>query len=200
MAIWHRTLASILLVSLNLFNLGYIVITLLKTREARVSQETYSYRGHDYPETLPLPMGEPPLVLMTDEESVHYPLLGMESDSEWFALADLESGSGYLRLGPENRIFAVSMFHQMHCLRMINLAFLKAHIASPPHLHHCLNYLRQAALCKADLSLEPGNFEERNFETQRSGATHLCQDWSAVYPFMETKYQWWKSLNGTKAE
>lgn len=128
---------------------------------------------------------------MIDEESVHYPLLGYASDSEWFSLAHLGGASGYVRLGPKDRTFVVSMFHQMHCLRVLNLAFTKAKLATPGHLHHCLNYLRQGALCHADISLEPGDFEQRNFTRQRTGATHTCKDWSKVYPIVEQNFSRW---------
>ncbi|KAF9045155.1 hypothetical protein BJ165DRAFT_1475704 [Panaeolus papilionaceus] len=140
-------------------------------------------------------MDDLPTVLMTDEESVHYPLLGAASDPEWFAMGDVDAGSGYLRLGPDDRLFAVSMYHQLHCVRMLNLAFAKSRIATPGHIQHCLNYLRQGALCNADLSLEPGNFENRNFEEQRVGATHTCRDWSVTYPIMEGNFVWWQGRN-----
>lgn len=131
---------------------------------------------------------------MTDEESVHYQVQGLPSDWDWFSLAGYEVGLGYARLGPENRIFVVSMFHQMHCLRMLNLAFSKEPIAVPEHIHHCLNYLRQAALCGADLSLEPGDFEERDFAKQRTGARHKCKDWSKAYSTMERNFVEWEKI------
>lgn len=153
-----------------------------------------AYRGHDHPEYLP--MSDLEYVLMTDEETVHYPAIGYASDAEWFSMADVDAGSGYIRLGPDNRIFAVSMFHQMHCLRMINLAFTKAPIATPAHLQHCFNYLRQGALCGADTSLESGDFEMRNFSWQRTGATHTCRDWTKVYLNMEQNFASWESKPG----
>ena len=157
-----------------------------------------AYHAHDFPENLPI--GDLPFVSMTDEESAHYPILGKFSDAEWFSMADEDAGSGYLRLGPEDRIFAVSMYHQMHCLRMLNVAFTKARIASSGHLHHCLNYLRQGALCNADLSLEPGDFEMRNFEREKIGATHTCRDWSQSYQVMNENYSWWTKKSGRCVE
>ncbi|EAU82125.1 hypothetical protein CC1G_09584 [Coprinopsis cinerea okayama7 len=149
----------------------------------------YSYIGHDYPETLPLPFGELDNVLLTVEESVRYGLAGEGTDAQWEALSP--KGGGFINLGPNNRLFLVSMFHQVHCLRFFNWAFdpkfegLYKLFASKGHNAHCLNYLRQRALCSADLTLEKGDFVERNFTVDRVGATHTCKDWGTVYRIME---------------
>ncbi|KAF8960221.1 hypothetical protein BDZ97DRAFT_1922310 [Flammula alnicola] len=192
---WPKIAPAIIAVicCLNVLYVGWFINS--KRRTLTPGIETYSYRAHDFPENLPLPLADLPLVLMTDEESVHYPLLGYDSDEEWYSLTPLDSGSGYLRLGHDNRLFAVSMFHQLHCLRIINLAFSKAPISTPEHIQHCLNYLRQAALCSSDLSIEPGNFEERNFVVERTGATRTCRDWTLVYPVMHENYGRWTNLS-----
>ena len=52
------------------------------------------------------------------------------------------------------------------------------------HVWHCLNYIRQNVLCSPDLSLEPGDFEERNFEVDRNNGIHVCRDWDQIYRFM----------------
>ncbi|KAF9464032.1 hypothetical protein BDZ94DRAFT_1356207, partial [Collybia nuda] len=147
-----------------------------------------AYRGHDFPETLPLPN---PLqkVLLTVEESTHYALKGYQSDDEWFALAT--DSYGYIRLGPHNRTFVVTMFHQLHCLRMLNLGFNPTEAIGGGHLQHCLSYLRQMVLCNPDLTLEPAGWEMKDFETERIGSTHECYDWSLVYDVVDRNYQWW---------
>jgi len=131
---------------------------------------------------------------MLAEESVHFLPLGRASDEAWSVIAG--GDSGFLRIGPNHRIFHLSMFHQLHCLKVINLGFSKGPIATPEHLHHCLNYLRQGALCMADLSLEPGDFEEKDFNAQRTGATHTCKDWGVVYSMMEKNFIEWKNITG----
>jgi hypothetical protein len=71
--------------------------------------ETTAYKGHDFPDTLPVSsLGR---ALMTVEESPTYPLQGVESDAEWFSMTS--AGYGYVHLGPNNRIFAVTMFHEV---------------------------------------------------------------------------------------
>ncbi|KAH0584445.1 hypothetical protein H2248_009982 [Termitomyces sp. 'cryptogamus'] len=176
MTTWKCTVCKILLITFECPEIDFM-------------STMVAYRGHDYPENLPI--GSLPLVPMVAEETVHYPLLGLQSDAEWFSLTP--SKFGYVQLGPENRLFSVSMFHQLHCLRMLNLAFGKARIATSGHVQHCLNYLRQAALCSADLTIEAGNFEDRDFATARTGATYMCKDWSLVYPFLEENGARWKT-------
>lgn len=111
------------------------------------------------------------------------------SDDEWFSLAPEEAG--YTRLGKDGRLFMVTMFHELHCLRVLNLAFGKELVAKPGHIQHCLNYIRQSILCSPDLSLEPGDFEQRDFDTERTGALHMCRDWEVVYETMhETMVRW----------
>lgn len=61
------------------------------------------------------------------------------------------------------------------------------------HHHHCFNYLRQSMLCSADITLEPGDFAERNFTEKRIGATHTCQDWEPIYDMVDDNwFQWVK--------
>ncbi len=113
---------------------------------------------------------------VTFEETVHYHPLGERSEGAWLSLAS--PGYGYVRLGPDDRTFVTSMFHEIHCLRMLNRAFSKMYGATPAHLKHCLNYIRQNILCSPDLTLEPGDFEQRDFEVERTSGVHMCKDWT----------------------
>ncbi|KAI0667427.1 hypothetical protein C8Q78DRAFT_982102, partial [Trametes maxima] len=152
-----------------------------------------AYRAHDHPEELPMPEDAGPVQLVI-EESVHYLPLGNSSEDMWSSLTS--AGYGYVRLGPADRTFAVTMFHELHCLRMINRAFTKTEGATPNHLRHCLNYLRQGVLCSPDLAIEPGNFEDRDFEIERTGGTHTCKNWGAVYDTMDSNFLEWKERTG----
>ena len=60
------------------------------------------------------------------------------------------------------------------------------------HLHHCFNYIRQWMLCDADLTLEPGDFAQRNFTTERVGATHTCTDWQPIYDMVNDRWFKWE--------
>ncbi len=91
----------------------------------------------------------------------------------------------------------VGMFHELHCLRVLNFAFDRSHKATGDHVHHCLNYLRQMALCSADVTLEPGDFTKRNFDGSRTGSVHVCRDWSALYDAMEENWDQWEDVDVT---
>ncbi|TDL29700.1 hypothetical protein BD410DRAFT_780178 [Rickenella mellea] len=160
-------------------------------------QQNYSYIDYDYPEFYP--MDDLNDVLMTVEESVHYPLDGPESIYEWASNAP--SGYGYVRLGSNHRTLCVSMFHQLHCLRLIRNALINPEdpLSSIYHSHHCLNYIRQSALCSPDLTLEPFDPLERDFSVDRIGATHVCRDWSAVYSEMSRNWNSWESFWQTES-
>ena len=49
---------------------------------------------------------------------------------------------------------------------------------------HCMNYLRQMILCRADTRLEPVRSPIGHARTM-SEVTHVCQDWSTVYEAAE---------------
>ena len=68
-----------------------------------------AYEGFDYPEFWPLP-AVPPVALVVEETS-HYPITGESAQDEWASTASV--GFGYLRLGPNQSAFALSMFHQV---------------------------------------------------------------------------------------
>ncbi|KAI0053245.1 hypothetical protein FA95DRAFT_1601266 [Auriscalpium vulgare] len=140
--------------------------------------DSYSYEGLDVPSLAPgLRLGQP--VELTVEESVHYSLDEPEAAHEWLQVSPV--GTGIYALGPRRRGFFVSMFHQLHCLRYIRSAYTDEESPSKAHMQHCINYMRQAILCQADLTLEPGNFAQRNFTIDRVGQTHVCRDWDGMY-------------------
>ncbi|TFK54254.1 hypothetical protein OE88DRAFT_1654825 [Heliocybe sulcata] len=150
------------------------------------------YVGSDYPPELPIrPL---PLVEMQLQESVQFALVGPGADEAWQTLTTYPPGKGWVRLGPNRRLFAVVMFHELHCLRMIQRAFVNKNDteAGPHHVQHCLNYLRQHFLCEAVGDLEEGDFMERDYERERMGSALMCEDWTKVYEFAETNFEEWK--------
>ncbi|KAI0295628.1 hypothetical protein B0F90DRAFT_1749919 [Multifurca ochricompacta] len=137
-----------------------------------------------------LPIDLLPSVGLVAEESVHFALDTPEAYEEWMHY--LPPGAGVVRLGPENRAFIVGMFHELHCLQ-----YLRDEVVAVepvwPHVQHCMNLLRRAVLCDADTTLEPGDFTERDFTSDRLGQYHVCRDWGAVYDQMAVNWvEWWK--------
>ncbi|KAK0466162.1 uncharacterized protein EV420DRAFT_1510270 [Desarmillaria tabescens] len=137
-----------------------------------------AFIGNDFPEHL---------LLDLPDKSSHYGISGPEDGEEWATTATY--GFGYLRLGQEQRRFALSMWHQLHCLRLMRMALDGDHDEGVRgHMQHCLTYLRQMILCNPDLTLEPADVLTRNYEIRRKGATYVCKDWSKVYNAMEENY------------
>ncbi|KAI9064931.1 hypothetical protein FKP32DRAFT_1568900 [Trametes sanguinea] len=162
-----------------------------------------AYEGNDFPESWPLP-STPPVALVV-ENPVHYSVTGLDAQEEW--AASNPKGFGYIRLGSEYRAFAVSMFHQLHCLRLFRSALAGDH-REPTEMHfgHCLVYLRQLILCDADLTLEPYDILHRDYNVKQDHSIHVCRDWEQVYDAMAGNWENWlqyrnrafsSPLNGT---
>nr|GAT49483.1 predicted protein [Mycena chlorophos] len=84
------------------------------------------------------------------------------------------------------------MHLQLHCLQTFRDTLVDLNPAlSWGHLRHCVNYLRQRALCQADLTLEPGDFTKRDFTYDRTGATHTCGNWNALISKVDDNWNNW---------
>ena len=115
---------------------------------------------------------------------------GIHNKDDWLSL--FPKDHGYVSIGPDNRFFAVSMFHQLHCLNTLRVAAIRNNTEFG-HITHCLNYLRQAILCQADVTLEESEVDTRPDGMLDTGATgvgvaHVCRDWTQVRQFVEKNY------------
>ena len=153
--------------------------------------------GDDWPPFSPLLTLERS-VEMVVEESVHYIAGdGLGAKDEW----RYQRGFGFdgaARLGANNRTFAVSLYHQTHCLLYLHAQLTDRANANDnddggrfAHHQHCLNYLRQQALCHPDLTLEWGDFARRDFEVDRVGETHVCRDFETAWDDNTEKWLEW---------
>ncbi|KAK0500810.1 hypothetical protein EDD18DRAFT_1145962 [Armillaria luteobubalina] len=184
---WGRIiaiLASCIFILTSSVLMFVCTISITRRESNEPSEKVYSFIDNDFPEHWPLNL---PNVLMIMEESSHYGISGLDSREEWATTATY--GFGYLRLGQEQRRFALSMWHQLHCLRLMRTALDGDYGQGVrEHMQHCLAYFRQMILCNPDLTLEPADMLTRNYEIQRTGATHVCKDWSKVYDAMGRNY------------
>ena len=129
------------------------------------------------------------------EESVRYSVTNPEAEMEWIWTGPV--GDHDIRLGQDQHAFALPMYHQMHCLRIMRRSlssgtYSQLHPIQQGHIHHCFNYLRHWTLCSADVTLEPGDFTKRNFTTERVGATHTCREWEPVYDMVNAGWDSWE--------
>ncbi|EJD46596.1 hypothetical protein AURDEDRAFT_63116 [Auricularia subglabra TFB-10046 SS5] len=127
------------------------------------------------------------------EDTVHYDLSSHTGRHESTSL--LPRGGGILHLGRNSEPFSVSMFHQLRCLNLIGRELVDRLAAdkttqrkTPSSLsHHCMNYLRQMVLCRADTTLESATNPYGPHIVTRA-VTHTCNDWTAVYAAAEDNY------------
>ncbi|KAI0259771.1 hypothetical protein BC834DRAFT_601001 [Gloeopeniophorella convolvens] len=158
-------------------------IALLRTKLHVTPPDTHTYIGSDYPRTWDV--GDLPPIRMAIEPTTHFQISGRDADAEWAALAP---NDGILHLGPDRQPFSISLFHQLRCLDVI-----RRDIAGelPPEdlrlSRHCLNYMRQMVLCRADLSLD--TVLGREGEAEVRADTHQCVDWRRVYQEFEKNQQ-----------
>ncbi|TCD67789.1 hypothetical protein EIP91_011917 [Steccherinum ochraceum] len=177
---------------------GWIVMTMIHRGGVVVDLgypysgvQNYSYIGVDYPVWLPI---ELETVEMSFSETARYSLDSSDT-FDWLVLQGLGLGGhqGFIRLGPDSRLFAVAMFHELHCISNLAQAFTPQYPRNHSHHHvqHCLSYLRQLFLCGADVTLEPGDFLARNYTIDTSGITRNCRDWSMVFAEAEASAAQW---------
>ncbi|EGN98534.1 hypothetical protein SERLA73DRAFT_183584 [Serpula lacrymans var. lacrymans S7.3] len=177
----QRAFMVVALIASVLFNV--LAVRRLSSKHT-VDDSQYSYVGDDHPTELPIRLDS---VAMTFENTDRYGTAGTMSWYDWHSLDHFPKGHGFVRLGPDGRIFGVSMFHQIHCLDMIRESFIKG---VNSHSGHCLNFLRQAILCNSDITLDPINIEidGKIVGTDGTGVTHVCRDWTQIYDFVRENH------------
>lgn len=95
--------------------------------------------------------------------------------------------------------FALSAFHQLHCLKALQTSIL--HLATAgnkalpqnvalsqiKHANHCFDYLRHSITCAGDMTLEvPKSGGE--MLPMWAGATHVCRNWGEVAGWQAEHY------------
>lgn len=125
-----------------------------------------------------------------------------------YGLAPSEEGiSGS---GIKGQIYAVSTFHQMHCLRLMRYSWYEAlnrgsdvlnnytgipnappSHALGPHIDHCFDFIRQAIECSPDYALEPFVGSDGVTPTKGAssgwGTTHYCRNFDALVEWIDER-------------
>lgn len=114
------------------------------------------------------------------ETTRHYEIDNPDTHAEWDRLAP---ESGIIHLGIDRRAFSISMFHQLRCLDVVRETLADARQDRQTSFHevsttsHCLNYLRQMALCRSDTALSA----ILGVQNHQYPSVYQCRDWNAVY-------------------
>ncbi|EPE05444.1 hypothetical protein F503_02183 [Ophiostoma piceae UAMH 11346] len=95
---------------------------------------------------------------------------------------------------PDKTVFTTSVTHQIHCLYTIAQTYsgLKSGHAIPPdhhwHMVHCIDYMREAVMCSADMALEghETTFPDDNGGSDGWDSKHVCKDFSQVKSYLES--------------
>ncbi|KAF8142287.1 hypothetical protein K438DRAFT_1995144 [Mycena galopus ATCC 62051] len=126
---------------------------------------------------------------MVVEDTVRYRYPNSEAPEEWTVANPHGAGTYHF----EGRLsLFVTMLHQHHCIETFGQQITRTHKANDwGHLQHCLNYLREMAMCQPDMTLEQGDFTKRNFTTERDGAIHVCRDLEPVYEALSGNWREW---------
>jgi len=142
----------------------------------------HTYIGDDHPSQLPVEL--PSVGLSLESGEGHFSLY---DDDDW---GTLFPSDGFVALGPNNRTFLVSLYHQFHCLDIIRVGYVVNRTHAAEHIQHCLRYLRQALLCQADTTLEVdipqiSEVDGKLYHTANGvGSVHKCRDWTVLRQYM----------------
>ncbi|KAL8948068.1 MAG: hypothetical protein Q9183_007723 [Haloplaca sp. 2 TL-2023] len=139
--------------------------------------------------------------------------LSPSGDAEW-ERALLTPKGGFLWVqynGTTERPYGISMFHALHCLKMLREVIQKSpgmvekehkgqggmhghetgHGQDMDHIGHCIGYIAQHLLCAADSTIEPSKItlDKEGFATQfqvdGKGFQHQCRDHSELKKVVE---------------
>ncbi|CAK7237466.1 hypothetical protein SCUCBS95973_009969 [Sporothrix curviconia] len=95
---------------------------------------------------------------------------------------------------PDKTVFTTSVTHQIHCLFTIAQTYsgLTSGHPIPPdhhwHMIHCMDYMREAVLCSADMALEghETTFPDDNGGSDGWDSKHVCKDYGEVKAYLES--------------
>ncbi|KAI0439564.1 hypothetical protein F4803DRAFT_33930 [Xylaria telfairii] len=115
-----------------------------------------------------------------------------ETLGRWKTLMPVGTGRG-----PTGESFSTtSMTHQLHCLFMMGRIYAGVtagttdSLPSDYHAHflHCIDYLRQAVMCSADMALElhdPSDTDDLGPQDGGWNGHHVCKDYTQVLGYLE---------------
>ncbi|EQL03603.1 hypothetical protein OCS_00683 [Ophiocordyceps sinensis CO18] len=126
------------------------------------------------------------------EENWHQMLLGFDvrvTEDELKRLGRLDKA---VRLNDERGgyVALINVFHELHCLKLIRWSLYPDHFypnstaaetaERERHRDHCLNYVRQSAMCHADVGLSTWHWRPNDSMPHADMMPHTCRAWAAI--------------------
>ncbi|KAJ7459260.1 hypothetical protein FB451DRAFT_1004075, partial [Mycena latifolia] len=90
---------------------------------------------------------------------------------------------------PGSYVFALDVFHQLHCLVDLAQDTLRQQLSpgydyervSNSHIRHCIGAIRQALMCAADITPVVWQWSEKHqLAEQRDDVLHVCRDFDRI--------------------
>ncbi|KAE8332168.1 hypothetical protein BDV39DRAFT_200322 [Aspergillus sergii] len=88
---------------------------------------------------------------------------------------------------PRQYIVELDVFHQLHCLNLLRLTVWGVDMYSnhdvdiPPHVDHCIESLRQAIMCSADVAPIVWSWEDNEHRLKgHTDTLHTCRDFDLI--------------------
>ncbi|KAH6675787.1 hypothetical protein B0J14DRAFT_372239 [Halenospora varia] len=122
-----------------------------------------------------------------------------KTNKAWDELFPLQGGYfRHPRIALERSALAV--FHQLHCLDGIRKGYWTVYdaategrkiveedipfMASPPHIRHCIDLLRNSLMCQPDLTVEAKDMKKGG--VTGFGTEHTCKSWNQLNDWVTT--------------
>ncbi|EIW81760.1 hypothetical protein CONPUDRAFT_72158 [Coniophora puteana RWD-64-598 SS2] len=118
---------------------------------------------------------------------------GLYSDSGWDSL--VSARERFIVTNSSLQVYQISLYHQHQCLNTLRQSLIAASEGcSPPNrplVETCLNYLRQAIQCNADIGLEPGSGViplngKEIVGASGTGLPRVCKDCEQLWEWVES--------------
>ncbi|KAK3075454.1 hypothetical protein LTR53_001239 [Teratosphaeriaceae sp. CCFEE 6253] len=160
------------------------------------------------------PIPDIPIVPKTLNQDNRYAVISSpESDHIWHSLIP-SPGTGFVTIQdarkyphlqpgmpgdkPNEEVYGVSLFHQLHCVIHIRHhmwalekaakthddAAVQSMAKANGHINHCFDFIRQALMCNADLTLEwPESAKDKDGTGRVDGnhIPHQCKNWGTIF-------------------
>ncbi|ERS95177.1 uncharacterized protein SPSK_06367 [Sporothrix schenckii 1099-18] len=112
----------------------------------------------------------------------------------------MPQGTGWHNTEAATTFFTTTMTHQLHCILMMGRIYTALRMNAMPspdlpadyhsHYLHCIDYLRQAAMCAGDVAVEahePTDASDNGALDGGWSGHHVCKDYGQITSYLESQ-------------